>query len=446
MKRHLVNAAYGVLDYASYPLGMALVAPIVLHRLGAAEYGLWTIATAVVSTGSIVASGFCDANIQRVARLRGAGDSASMIRTVRSMLGINLALGSLIAALVWIAAPLAAARISGTHAELLGECLAALRIASLMVVVRTIESVFTSTQRAFEIYRDNVRVNTSVRLLTLASAALLALAGRRVVSIMAVTALFLIVGTALQFRHAYRLLGKVSLAPMFRPHETRALLGFGVFTWVQALGSVIFGHLDRLILGLSIGAAAVAPYALCVQFAHPIFGLTASGLQFLFPFLSGRAGSVSAAEFRRLLFNAFMANLALVLCGSVMLLLAGDRLIELWAGHAVALAAAPILPAIVAGSALMGLSVTGIYAVLALGKFRVFAILSLSSRAVLLLVMLWLVRTAGMQGLAASRILYGLLALLIYIPLLQKFAESKKSSNHAAPLVLACELREAAES
>src|ERR1700760_2650859 len=94
VKRHLYNAAYGVLDYVSYPFAMLLVAPIVLHRLGAAEYGLWAIATAVVSAGGIIASGFSDANIQRVARLRGTGSSSSMGHVVRSMLGINLVLGT----------------------------------------------------------------------------------------------------------------------------------------------------------------------------------------------------------------------------------------------------------------------------------------------------------------------------------------------------------------
>ena len=29
MKEHLSNAAYGVLDYAAYPIGMLLVAPVV---------------------------------------------------------------------------------------------------------------------------------------------------------------------------------------------------------------------------------------------------------------------------------------------------------------------------------------------------------------------------------------------------------------------------------
>jgi len=65
MRRHLSNAGFGILDYISYPLGMLIVAPIVLHRMGAAEYGLWMIATSIISAGSIMASGFGDACIQR---------------------------------------------------------------------------------------------------------------------------------------------------------------------------------------------------------------------------------------------------------------------------------------------------------------------------------------------------------------------------------------------
>jgi O-antigen/teichoic acid export membrane protein len=94
VRKHLANAAYGVLDYASYPLGMLLVAPIVLRKLGGSEYGLWMITTALISAGGIVASGFCDANIQRVAHLRGSGHSELVPQTVRCMLGINLLLGS----------------------------------------------------------------------------------------------------------------------------------------------------------------------------------------------------------------------------------------------------------------------------------------------------------------------------------------------------------------
>ncbi len=358
MKKHLVNASYGVLDYVSYPLGMLIVAPIVLHKLGAAEYGLWTIATAVVSTGSIIASGFCDANIQRVARLRGTGDSVLMCSTVRSMLGINLTFGLVMAILVWVAAPLGARHIVAARPEQFDECLIALRIGSAMILLRVTESVGASTQRAFEVFRDNVQINTAVRLSTLGAAAALAFIGQRVVSILLATTFFMALGTFFQLRQARKLLGSVSLWPVFQPQETRVLLRFGVFTWVQAFGSVIFGQLDRIILGVSLGAVAVVPYSLCVQFAHPIFGLTGSALQFLFPLLSKRVNSISNVELRRVLLKAFLCNLALVVCGAVFLRIVGDRLIELWAGHAVAQTDEKKLPAILHATSMIGLIFT----------------------------------------------------------------------------------------
>ena len=46
MKSHLSNAAYGVLDYAAYPIAMLVAAPVLLNRLGVAQYGLWVVAMA----------------------------------------------------------------------------------------------------------------------------------------------------------------------------------------------------------------------------------------------------------------------------------------------------------------------------------------------------------------------------------------------------------------
>ena len=420
MKRHLKNAAYGVLDYAGHPLGMLLAAPVVLHRLGAAEYGLWMIATAVVSTGGIIASGFCDANIQRVARLRSTDQHGTMAATVRAMMGINLTLGCAMAALVAIAAPIAARQIVVAHPDQWQKCVIALWIAAALILVRAIESVCMSTQRAFEEYGIGTRINTAARWLTLGAAAALAGAGHGVVSILSATALFLITGTVLQMRAARRLLGVDSLWPVFDQRESRALLATGVFPWMQALGGVIFAQVDRILLGVYAGAEAVAPYVLCVQFSQPIHGLTASGLQFLFPYLSRRVGDSSSAVLRRTLVLAFACNVLIVACGAVGLLLIGNRLMTLWAGAAVARQAAEILPLVVAGASLMGLSVTGVYALCAFGEFRTAAIISLGSRATLLIWMAVLVQRGGVTGLAACRVVYGIAALAVYLPLMRR--------------------------
>jgi O-antigen/teichoic acid export membrane protein len=425
---------------------MLLVAPIVLHRLGAAEYGLWMIATAIISAGGIIASGFCDACIQRVAHLRGTGELCVIPQTVRSMLGITLVLGVMLALSVWIFAPLVVPHIAESSFTSASECLFSLRIASLLVLVRAIESVFVSVQRAFEEYRATVQISTAVRLLTLATAAILALLKHGTVSMLAGTALFLMTGTYLQFRQARKFLGTNSVWPEFQPAETRILLRRGVFVWVQAVGSVVFGQFDRILLGSYLGAIAVVPYTLCVQFAHPIFGLTASSLNFLFPYLSGRASTVSAAVLKRTLLKAFACNLIMVACAAGLLLAFGNSLIRIWAGTVVAQSASHILPPIVLGSALMGLSVTGIYAMQALGHFQIVAYISLIGRTAMLLLMIDLLRHQGIHGLAVSRLCYGSVALLVYPPLLQQLATRVNASRRIAPLTIPCEVREGSKS
>ena len=67
---------------------------------------------------------------------------------------------------------------SRAHLTPARECLISLRIASALILVRAVESVSVSTQRAFEQYRGTVQISTAVRLLTLASAAVLVLSGR----------------------------------------------------------------------------------------------------------------------------------------------------------------------------------------------------------------------------------------------------------------------------
>jgi O-antigen/teichoic acid export membrane protein len=99
MRSHLSNAAYGVLDYAAYPMAMLISAPTLLKHLGVAQYGIWIVTTAALNTGSIIASGFGDANIQYISSARSHGDSGVLLRSVRSMLGINLLLGAALAAL-----------------------------------------------------------------------------------------------------------------------------------------------------------------------------------------------------------------------------------------------------------------------------------------------------------------------------------------------------------
>jgi O-antigen/teichoic acid export membrane protein len=435
MKDQFANAAYGVLDYAAYPIGMLLVAPVVLHHLGPAQYGLWTVANAAISTGGIIASGFGDANIQHVSKLRGSTNRHTLESVVRSLMGINLVLGLALACAGWLLSPVAARHIAASDMLLQRSCLLSLRIASVLMLVRALESVSISTLRAFERYGAAVRISIAVRLLTLALAALLASNGHGTVSIMTVTLLLMLLGSCAQFFRLHQFLGTAPLWPAFNREATRTLFGFGIYSWLQAVAGVLFGQVDRLLLGVSLGATAVASYALCVQLAQPLFGLTAAGLHFLFPYLAGRVDILSRTTLQQTLRKAFVCNFVLVAIGTILLLAFGQRLLLSLAGAAIAQTAAPFFPLVIIGSALLGLSVTGTYALLAFGKVRSVAWLSIGAGIAMLLMMVWFLPRSGVQGLATARLFYGLFSLLLYVPLLRSLA-SRRSSTPAASFAL----------
>ena len=439
MKTHLSNAVYGVLDYTAYPTGMLLAAPVLLHHLSVAQYGLWMLATAAVSAGSIVASGFGDANIQHVAKARGQKDMEAVVRAVRSTMAINLLLGIVLTITFWLLVPHVVGRIAQADAGSQKACLWSLRIASLLILVRAIESVCISTQRAFERYGAAVRISILARILTLAAAVLLACRGLGVVSIMIGTGVLVAVGTIAQLVQLQQHLGTASLLPYFDQSATVALLSFGIFSWFQAVSGVIFTQVDRLMLGVSLGATAVTAYVLCVQMAQPIYGIAAAGLHFLFPHLTGLEAHTNSSALNKAVLSAFVANAAFVVVGTVVELLLGHTLLHLWVGVSIAEKSSAILAPIVWGFALLGLNVTGYYALLALGEVRTVTMLGMSGGAVMVALMVLLLPRIGINGLAIARLSYGAISLFMYYPLFRRLRSKSNSRCSVVSIYPPCE-------
>jgi O-antigen/teichoic acid export membrane protein len=533
MRAHLSNAAYGVLDYAAYPIAMLVSAPALLKHLGVAQYGVWIVTTAALNTGAIIASGFGDANIQYIASARSQGNADLLLRAVRSMFGINLVLGVALAVISWMLMPLAVSRLvsnegqgprlphlaknerdmghplvrdgernqrltlrpisvpdtgrnqtptldqtsvpdagmsqrltlrlisvhettqrvahishvfremwetrtststTDNSADLQAACLFGLRIASILMLVRAIESVCVSTQRAFQRYGEAIRISLLARIISVAAAVLLSLRGFGVAAIMAATACFMILGTAAQFIRLHQYLGATSLWPSFDRRATSALFGFGAFSWLLAVASVLFTQADRLLLGVSLGASTVTAYALCVQMAQPIYGIASSGLHFLFPYLSGRSVSQPTAM-RQPILLAFAVNLLIVAAGTGLLLLFGQAALNAWVGPSVAQSAAGILAPIAWSFALLGLSVTAYYSSLALGQVRMVTALNLTGGLAMLLLMAWLLPVWGVHGIAIARLAYGAVALLMYVPLARVLGGTRAPSLSPAGTV-----------
>jgi O-antigen/teichoic acid export membrane protein len=414
-RRGYTNALYGVADYLVLPVGMLLAAPFLLRHLGTAQYGVWILAGAAVSGGGIVSGSFGDAVIKYVGDCRGRADWPGVTRIVRSMIFINLVLSGTLAIALWYLAPYLTRHIVKADPGLQTTCLQSLRIGSGLLLMRSIESVFISTLRAFETYGSTVRISICSRIAILAFAIVLTRCGCNVVWIMISTLFISGASTIAQALALKSKIGNFSPLPSWYPKTVINIATFGSFSWLQAISAVAFSHADRFFVGLLMGAPAIAYYGLCVQAAQPIHGLISSGMHFLFPHLSARYPVAPLSEIRTKITLAFKVNGALVVALSLPLIVFGSRLLTLWIGPTFERRPLLMFPTIVCSFALLGMNVTAHYALLAAGHVRVVTYLNLLAGIAMLLVMAILIPTHGLQGAALARLVYGPVTCLAYV-------------------------------
>jgi O-antigen/teichoic acid export membrane protein len=243
----------------------------------------------------------------------------------------------------------------------------------------------------------------------------------------------------MQIARLARLLNISRLLPSFDREATRALVGFGKFTWIQAVSALLLGQVDRLVTGAALGAAAVSSYAMCVQLSQPIYGITAAGLHFMFPRISMQYAVNDARNLRRTVFTAVLVNWIAVAIGTAVLLFLGDRILRIWGGAPIARAGSTILPVILCSTALSALSVAGSYGMLAMGRVQVVTWLNVAAAVLMVLGMLWLLPRHGIQGMAIARLVYGPIMLGVYVPLFVLVLRGSASRSKAdAPRAL-CE-------
>jgi hypothetical protein len=119
----------------------------------------------------------------------------------------------------------------------------------------------------------------------------------------------------------------------------------------------------------------------------------------------------------------------LVAGGVSLLLVASGPLLKLLATNSVAQACVPMLPRVVASSGILALTVSGSYAMLALGQVRALAIINVVAVLAMLIVSLRLLSPDGVWAVIDGRLAFGVVVFLIYIPLLRNLGILRFNSN-----------------
>lgn len=409
------NASYSIAEYIAQPLSMLAAAPFLVHKLGLSQYGVWMLVSAILGSMGVLSTGFGDATVKYVSTYRGQNNAAGVERTIRATLTINAVLGTLFGLLLWALAPYSVDHIFKIEPVFQTASLQAIRISAVILVIRSIESVFVSTLRAFERYGPPVKLNVFLRIIVVVSAIVLAAMGRGVAAIMVATLFWSALVVVLQVAAARRVVGPFNPFPTFERKSLVEVFSFGCFSWLQALAGVAFTYADRFLVAAMLGTAPVAIYVLCIQATQPIHGLAAAGFNFIFPHISSRheAGEIHGP--RRVFRLALLMSIGLSAALAAPLVLFGKPLLALWMGRAIASNGHVVLALLAVAYALMALNIVPHYALLAFGQVRLVTVLNVGSGILLIVFMAMFVPKFGLVGAALGRICYALLLAVPYL-------------------------------
>jgi O-antigen/teichoic acid export membrane protein len=419
------NAFYCIAEYVAQPVSMLVAAPYLVHKLGLQQYGIWMLVSAILGSMGILSTGFGDATVKYVSAYRGQNNAAGVQRTIRATMTINTLLGALFGALIWITTPYAVDHIFKIEPVFHAASVQAIRVSAVILLVRSVESVFVSAQRAYERYGPPVKLNVFLRSIIVVSAVVLAAIGRGVVAIMIATLFWSALIVIFQAIAARRAVGSLNPFPTFARNALAEVFSFGCFSWLQALAAVVFSYADRFLVAAILGTAPVAIYVLCVQATQPIHGLAAAAFNFVFPHISSRhqAGEIDGP--RRVFRLASLISLVLSIALALPLIVFGKPLLTFWMGKQVANDGHLVLSLLAIAYALMALNAVPHYALLAFGRVRLITGLNLSSGILLTLLMAALVPVFGLVGAALGRIAYSMLLAVPYLIVSRKEFQSR---------------------
>jgi O-antigen/teichoic acid export membrane protein len=412
---------------------MLAAAPLLVRHLGFEQYGLWMLASAILSGAGILSTGFGDATLKYVSAYRASNDCAGIERTIRATLSINIVVSALLAGLIFLSASLLTGAVRVPR-ELRLPAIHTFQLSAVVIICRSIESVFISTQRAFEQYGPAVKLSIFLRSSVTGSAVLIAALGHGVADIMAATLFWSVVTLMLQAAAARKVAGNFTPLPSLRREELKEVFEFGSFSWLQALAGVAFTYADRFLVGMLLGTGPVAIYVLCVQAAQPIHGVCSAIFNFLLPHLSSRQQAGDLRAFRQVFRWAVWVNL-LTAGGLALPLLWGGRFIlTIWMGRQFAIEGAPILVVLSVAYALLALNVVPHYSLLAMGNVRFVSGINILGGALSLCAAAVLIPHMGTIGAALGRVLYGFVTLALLWRVTRTWSRSMPRYEEAVSL------------
>lgn len=389
------QSAWFTLENLSSALLQLLLSAWLIRQLGADGYGAWVLLMALIGLCSVVSAGIAPGLSLRVQGSENRGEQAKWLAA--AVLGSGLLAGGLFLLLLLLVMTLTNAAFPHSRPGVLWPLIA------LQVAGSELVAVFAATLRGLGDYRATARTSVVVRLISFVALAWLGWRYQRLELLLLVTALAA-VAQAGSLAWLLRRRGVRSELPSRAiVAELRELLEQSRWQWLKAIGGVLFGSVDKLLVGHLLGTATLAVYAVCLQLSDPLHRIVAMLTQplMLWAGRSRDAGIRLFVHWRR-----FLLIEVLVIAAGLLTLLVAPMILPWWLGDLAANHRLTVQLAVF-GSTLAALNALAHHLQIGMGQLRRMAWSNLMGGAIAVAAIA-LTGGYGLTAVMLSRCLFGL--------------------------------------
>jgi O-antigen/teichoic acid export membrane protein len=398
------NVATRYLSVAAEMAIGLITLPFNLHHLGVEAYGLWMLTAGVTIHFSILDLGYGGAMVKFIAQYRAWKDSQALNEIASTLFFLFTALGVLA---YLVAAGLAfnlehVFRINHAQAEI-GKWI--LLIVSVNVAMNFPFSVYGGVTSGFQRYDINNIVAIVSNLLVAIVNIVVVLLGFGLIPLVAATALVRFLTYFVYRRSAFKVFPALRIRPsLFRRARLREVTGFSIYSSVVDWANKLNYELDEVVIGVFMGAAPVAAWAVADRIISGTQRLTNQGNAVLFPVVVDADATRQIGRLQKVLIEGTRLSLATVLPIAAVLIVLAYPLVETWVG-AKMLVAAPVMQILAIAVALRVGNAMSTTLLKGAGQVRRVAIVNIVTGAVNLALSAALVRPYGLIGVALGTLI-----------------------------------------
>lgn len=377
--------------------------PVLIRHLGMEAYAVWVISHVITFYLGFLDLGFDHAQVRFHARYAARG-RIDRIHPLLATTTVALSLAGVAGMLLAVAIafmPLGGwFEFSGPLAADLGVIVAILGANLLLSLPGSVlENVYEGAQR-FDL--GNLR-SMALRMITAAAQLVLVLQGYGVVALAAVELCVSGLRLAIDLVLTRRLIpGLLGVQVGVDAKTWRRIRPFAIWAFLDDVMVEGSAHLDKLLLALFLPLAALTPYALCTAVAGLLLLAVQPITETFFPMAAALHGAGKKTELVRLLLTGTTAVTALAEPVAIFLAFFGGAVLHIWVPEAQGLLPAAVVPTVVVSFFFSVYFWTGTAVLMALGRIRLIALLTLLELGTALALMAPLVPAYGLTGFALA--------------------------------------------